>query len=137
MSSDSHTTSSRSSHAFRPCMQEKILQQCRFSVLLLSVADIEGCQIVAESLHVYPKKDKRAHGKNVSLPRNPPHSPFAALNVMFPHTKTHQMERQRQHQEKYPQIEVAGVVEFVLVRVVVPASGQRCPDSLTQGLHNL
>lgn len=47
------------------------------------------------------------------------------------------MERQGQHQEKYPQIEVAGVVEFVLVRVVVPAPGQGCPDSLTQGLHNL
>lgn len=47
------------------------------------------------------------------------------------------MERQGQHQEEYPQIEVAGVVEFVLVRVVVPAPGQRCPDSLTQGLHNL
>lgn len=47
------------------------------------------------------------------------------------------MERQGQHQEKYPQIEVAGVVEFVLVRVVVPAPGQRCPYSLTQGLHNL
>lgn len=47
------------------------------------------------------------------------------------------MERQGQHQEKYPQIEVAGVVEFVLVRVVVPAPGHRCPDSLTQGLHNL
>lgn len=47
------------------------------------------------------------------------------------------MERQGQHQEKYPQIEVTGVVEFVLVRVVVPAPGQRCPYSLTQGLHNL
>lgn len=66
-----------------------------------------------------------------------PHTPFAALNVMFPNQKTHQMERQGQHQEKYPQIEVAGVVEFVLIRVVVPAPGQGCPDSLTQGLHNL
>lgn len=47
------------------------------------------------------------------------------------------MERQGQHQEEYPQIEVARVVEFVLVRVVVPAPGQRCPDSLTQGLHDL
>lgn len=47
------------------------------------------------------------------------------------------MERQGQHQEKYPQIKVTCVVEFVLVRVVVPAPGQRCPDSLTQGLHNL
>lgn len=68
------------------------------------------------------------------------HTPFAALNVMFPNEKkpdTHQMERQGQHQEKYPQIEVTGVVEFVLVRVVVPAPGQRCPYSLTQGLHNL
>lgn len=47
------------------------------------------------------------------------------------------MERQGQHQEEYPQIEMAGVVEFALVRVVVPAPGQRCPHSLTQGLHNL
>lgn len=47
------------------------------------------------------------------------------------------MERQGQHKEEYPQIEVAGVVEFVLVRFMVPAPGQRCPDSLTQGLHNL
>lgn len=47
------------------------------------------------------------------------------------------MERQGQHQEEYPQIEMAGVVEFVLVRVVEPAPGQGCPDSLTQGLHNL
>lgn len=29
------------------------------------------------------------------------------------------------------------VVEFVLVRVVVPAAGKRCPYTLTQGLHNL
>lgn len=63
----------------------------------------------------------------------PPSRPWTSCSQI----QTHQMERQRQHQEKYPQIEVAGVVEFVLVRVVVPASGQRCPDSLTQGLHNL
>lgn len=47
------------------------------------------------------------------------------------------MERQGQHQEEYPQIEMAGVVKFALVRVVVPAPGQGCPHSLTQGLHNL
>lgn len=47
------------------------------------------------------------------------------------------MERQGQHQEKYPQIEVTWVVEFILVRVVVPAPGQGCPDPLTEGLHNL
>lgn len=47
------------------------------------------------------------------------------------------MKGQGQHQEENPQIEVAGVVEFVLVRVVVPAPGQRCPYPLTQGLHNL
>lgn len=51
--------------------------------------------------------------------------------------ETHQMERQGQHQEKYPEIEVAGVVEFVLIRVVEPSPGQGCPDPLTQGLHDL
>lgn len=50
---------------------------------------------------------------------------------------THQMEWQRHHQEKEPQIEVTWIVEFVLIRVVVPTPGQRCPNTLTQGLHNL
>lgn len=87
--------------------------------------------------HVYPWKDKGAHEKKRSLGIVSTSHPLRGLERHITKLKTHQMERQGQHQEKYPEIEVAGVVEFVLVRVVVPAPGQRCPNPLTQGLHNL
>lgn len=47
------------------------------------------------------------------------------------------MQRHRQHQQEDPKVEVAGVVEFVLVRVVVPAPGQGSPHPLPERLDHL
>ena len=86
-----------------------------------------------------PKEETPSHEKITSPTRTVRTShPLRGLGRHVPpDLKTHQMQRQGQHQEEYPQIEVARVVEFVLVRLVVPAPGQRCPDSLAQGLHDL
>lgn len=86
---------------------------------------------------VYSKKGRMVIAyyrsrKNRILPFRGPECSFT-----YKQTNTHQMEREGHHQEKYPQIKVTRVVEFVLVRVMVPAAGKRCPYTLTQGLHNL
>lgn len=137
--SGSTTVTSRSSHAFTYCMREKNTATVPF-FLALCFHQLLHCVIfhsptACGCCFFLPRINR---GIITILPRWCGHlTPHARPWTSRSSIKTHQMERQGQHQEEYPQIEVTWVVEFILVRVVVPAPGQGCPDPLTEGLHNL
>lgn len=50
---------------------------------------------------------------------------------------THQVQGQGQQQQEQPQVEVAAVGELALLRVVVPAAGERGPHALPEQLQRL
>lgn len=62
---------------------------------------------------------------------------FLVWPDLLPADQTHQVQRHGQQQQEQPEVEMAAVSEFALLRVVVPASGQCCPHSLPEQLHCL